>query len=160
MKEMATRLMRRPDKVPSSEAAHIALLFANIAWNECVGLDHARDNYRIIWEAIEVSNPELWNEFKSNDIDGMVDELVRYKKQHLPDDLRRILSCGIPDGKVRVEWIPPVALGVDSKWEMQLYGLVMTGEPKKAAEFLRTTRGMSRVDAAKRVAEVATELGC
>jgi len=33
----------------------------------------------------------------------MIDELVRYKKAHYPDDRRRILTCGIPDGKVCVE---------------------------------------------------------
>jgi len=103
MKEMSERLLRNPDGVPSSEAAHVALLFANVAWNECVGLDHAREGYCNIWETIEAENPELWNEFKSNDIDAMIDELVDYKQKHFPNDRRRILTCGIPEGKVRVE---------------------------------------------------------
>ncbi|MGE3804750.1 MAG: hypothetical protein AB7K24_08775, partial [Gemmataceae bacterium] len=30
--------------------------------------------------AIEADNPELWQELKSNDIDGMIDELMRYKQ--------------------------------------------------------------------------------
>src|SRR5579864_2018909 len=80
--------------------------FKNQAWNESVGLDHARPGYRNVWETIEADNPELWNEFKSNDIDAMIDELVQYKKTHYPDDGRRILTCGIPDGSVRVEWLP------------------------------------------------------
>jgi len=63
MKEMAERLLRHPSEVPSSEAAHVALMFANIAWNECVGLDRAREDYRSAWEPIESENPELWNEF-------------------------------------------------------------------------------------------------
>ena len=37
MKNMSERLLRNPDSVPSSEAAHVALMFANIAWNETVG---------------------------------------------------------------------------------------------------------------------------
>ena len=41
MKEMSERLFRNPAATPSSEAAHVALFFANVAWNECVGLDHA-----------------------------------------------------------------------------------------------------------------------
>jgi hypothetical protein len=45
----------------------------------------------------------LEREFKSNDINAMIDELVRYKKDHHPDDGRRVLTCGILDGKVRVE---------------------------------------------------------
>jgi hypothetical protein len=46
MKEMSEIIFRHPHKVPSSEAAHVALFFANAAWNESVGLDHAREGYR------------------------------------------------------------------------------------------------------------------
>jgi len=42
-------LLRNPAGVPSSEAAHVALLFANVAWNEGVGLDHAREGCRSLW---------------------------------------------------------------------------------------------------------------
>src|SRR3954447_4562102 len=104
LKEMSERLLRSPGGVPSSEAAHVALLFANVAWNEGVGLDHAREGCRHVWETIEAENPALWNEFKSNDINAMIDKLVRYKQDRYPDDGRRILTCGIPDGKIRVEW--------------------------------------------------------
>ena len=159
MQEMSGRLFRNPGGVPSSEAAHVALMFANIAWNETVGLVHARSGYRSAWETIEAENPEMWSEFNSNDVDAMIDELVQYKKTKYPDDRRRILTCGIPDGKVHVEWLNAAVAGVDSQWEMTLYGLVRTGKRKKAIEFLRETRRMSRNDAAKRVAAVAAELG-
>lgn len=159
MKEMSERLLRNPDGIPSAEAAHVALMFANLAWNETVGLDHPRNGYRSAWEMIEAENPEMWSEFKSNDVDNLIDDLVQFKKQHYPDDQRRILSCGIPDGKVRVEWLPEVAPGVNSKWEMNLYGLVKTGEREKAIQFLMETRRMSRNDAAKKVADVAALLG-
>ncbi|NQU26104.1 MAG: hypothetical protein HQ567_32865 [Candidatus Nealsonbacteria bacterium] len=159
MLEMAQSLLRDPAAVPSSEAAHVALFFANVAWNECVGLDHARESYRSVWETIETEKPELWNELKSNDIDGMIDELVEYKKAHYPDDRRRILTCGIPEGSVRVEWLPAAAPGVDVKWEMQLYGLVRTGSREDAIRFLQDTRGMSDSEAAKKVANVAADLG-
>ena len=118
----------------------MALFFANAAWNESVGLTDAREGYRNVWEAIETENPELWNEFKSNDINAMIDDLVQYKKNHYPDDQRRILTCGIPDGNIRVEWLKAAAPGVDSKWEMRLYGLVRTGEREKAIRFLEETR--------------------
>jgi hypothetical protein len=159
MKEMSELLLRDPAATPSSEAAHVALFFANAAWNECVGLDHPREGYRSAWETIEAENPALWNEFKSNHIDGMIDELVKYKKAHYPDDLRRILTCGIPDGNIRVEWLPAAAPGVDVKWETRLYGLVRIGEKEAAICFLRETRGLSRAKAAKQVARVADELG-
>jgi hypothetical protein len=159
MKEMSETLLRDPGGVPSSEAAHVALFFANVAWNESVGLDHAREGYRNVWETIEAENPALWNEFKSSDVNAMIDELIRYKKAHYPDDRRRILTCGIPDGKVRVEWLNPAAPGVDSKWEMQLYGLVRTGQRDKAIRFLQETQQMTRKEASKRVTQIAAELG-
>ena len=159
MKEMSEFLFRSPQNTPSSEAAHVALFFANVAWNECVGLDHARESYRSAWESIEAHNPELWNEFKSNDVDGMIDELVQYKKTHFPNDGRRILTCGIPHDTIRVEWVPAAAPGVDSKWEMQLYGLVRTGERKRAIRFLQKTRKLSRTEAAQQVTKIASDLG-
>ena len=159
MKEMSEQLLRNPSGVPSSEAAHVALMFANIAWNETVGLVHARESYRSTWEEIEAENPEMWSEFKSNDVDAMIDELVRFKEQRYPDDRRRILTCGIPDGKIRVEWLDAVAPGVDTKWEMRLNGLVRSGQRKEAIQFLQETRRMSRNDAAKKVIAIAAELG-
>ena len=160
MQEMAERLIRNPAGAPSSEAVHVALFFANVAWNECVGLDHARDGYRKVWESIEANNPALWNESKSNDIDGMVDELVQYKKAHYPDDRRRILVCGgTPEGNIHVEWLASAAPGVDAKWEMQLYGLVRTGDEEQAIGFLKKTRGMSRAEAKIMVAKCARDLG-
>src|SRR5919202_63892 len=108
---------------------------------------------------IEAENPALWDELKSNDVDAMIDELVRYKEAHYPDDRRRILTCGIPGGKIRVEWLNPAAPGVDSRWEMQWYGLVRTGQKDKAIRFLQATRRMTRSEASERVAQIAAELG-
>jgi hypothetical protein len=159
LKEMFELILRQPNKPPSSEAAEVALFFANAAWNESVGLDGSREGYRHVWETIESDNPELWNEFKSSDINAMIDELVQYKTSHYPDDQRRILTCGIPDGNLRVEWLKAVAPGVDSKWEMRLYGLVRTGQVETAIQFLMETRRLSCNDAAKKVVAVAAELG-
>jgi hypothetical protein len=58
-----------------------------------------------------------------------------------------------------VEWLKAAAPGIDSKWEMRLYGLVRTGEREKAIQFLQETRGISRNQASIRVAQVAAELG-
>lgn len=160
MKEMSETLLRNPGGVPSSEAAHVALLFANVAWNESVGLDHARDGYRNVWERIEADNPALWNEFKTDDIDAMIDGLVQYKAAHDPDDRRRILVCGMAvPGKIHVEWLNPAAPGVDSRWEMRLFGLVRTGAREQAIRFLQETRCLTRQEAAKLVSEVAADLG-
>ena len=93
MKEMSERLFRDPEAAHSPEALHVALFFANLAWNECVGLGAERERTKNVWQAIEAENPNLWDELKSRDIDGMVDELVEYKKAHFPDDQRRILPA-------------------------------------------------------------------
>ena len=159
MKEISELLFREPDKVHSSEAAHVALFFANVAWNETIGLDHAREGYRNIWETIEAEKPDLWNEFKSNDIDGMIDDLVSHKQTHFADDRRRILTCGTVDGKIRVEWLRPAAPGVDVELEMRLYGLVRTGDRQGAIRVLREMCKLSRSEATKRVATIAAELG-
>ena len=57
MKEMSETLLGNPAGVPSSEAAHVALFFANVAWNESVGIDGAREGYRKVWETIEARIP-------------------------------------------------------------------------------------------------------
>jgi len=109
LEEMSKLLLRHPRKVPSAEAAQVALFFANAAWNECVGLTDSREGFRHVWETIEAENPELWNEFKSNDIDAMIDELVEYKAAHYPNDRRRILSAALlRNGFVSNGWDQPL----------------------------------------------------
>ena len=109
-------------------------------------------------EAIEADKPDVWNELKLDDINAMVDDLVEYKKKHYPNDKRRILTCGsTPHGTLRVEWLAPAAPEVDSRWEMELYGLVRTGERKKAIRYLQDTRGISRAEATERVAKIAVQ---
>ena len=160
MKEMMEQLLRDPQGGPSSEASHVALFFANVAWNECIGLGAEREAYRNVWQTIEAEKPDLWDELKSRDIDAMIDELVEYKKAHYPDDRRRILTCGgTPQGTIRVEWLAPAAPGVDAKWETQLYGMVRTGMDKEAVRFLRKTRKMSKGEAMMEVAKIKVKLG-
>ena len=160
MKEMTERLFRNPDIAHSSEALHVALFFANVAWNECVGLGAEREACCNVWQAIEAEKPDLWDELKSKDIDAMIDELVEYKKTHFPDDQRRILTCGgTPQSTIRVEWLPPAAPGVDAKWETQLYGMVKVGLEKQAIRFLKKTRKMSPDKAEMEVAKIRMKLG-
>jgi hypothetical protein len=160
MKEMMEQLLRDPKAIPSSEALHVALFFANVAWNECVGLGAEREACCNVWQAIEAEKPDLWDELKSRDIDAMIDELVEYKKAHFPDDWRRILTCGGTSHEtIRVEWLPPAAPGTDVKWETQLYGMVRAGLEKKAIRFLKKTRKMSPDEAEMEVAKIRMQLG-
>jgi hypothetical protein len=159
LKEMSEQLLRNPATVPSATAVQFGLMLANFAWNETVGLGGPREGYRSAWETIEADNPEVWSELESNDVDAMIDELVRYKKKYYPDDDRRILSCGFIDGKVRVDWLAAAAPGVDSQWEMRLYGLVRSGQREKAVKFVQETLCLSRNEAASKVAAAAAQLG-
>jgi hypothetical protein len=159
LKKMSESVLRNPGHPASPEATVVALMFANFAWNETVGLVHDRQTYHPAWAKIEAENPQLWSELKSNDADALIDELVEFKKQNHPDDRRRILACGMLDGKVRVEWLPRAAPGVDSQWEMRLHGLVRTGKLKEAVRFLQETSGMSRDDAETKVAAIAATFG-
>ena len=159
MLEMSDRLMLDPDATHSSEARHVALFFANLAWNECIGLGVEREQTKNIWQAIEDENPKLWDELKSRDIDAMIDELVEYKNTRFPNDRRRILTCGGTDhSTIRVEWLPPAAPGMDSKWEMQLYGMVRSGMGEEAVRFLKKTRGVSSTEAKIQVAKIVRDL--
>ncbi len=125
-----------------------------------LGLDAERERTKNVWQTIEAENPKLWDELKSRDIDAMIDELVKYKKAHFPDDRRRILTCGgTAQSTIRVEWLAPAAPGVDVKWETQLYGLVRTGAADEAVRFLRKTRKMSVTEARMKVAEIRIQLG-
>ena len=160
MIEMSERLFHDAGAAHSTEAVYVSLFFANLAWNECVGLGGDRERTKNIWQTIEAENPELWDELKSRDIDAMIDELVEYKKAHFSDDQRRILACGgTSRSTVRVEWLPPAAPGVDVKWETNLYGLVRGGFEEEALRFLKKTRGMSAVEARMMVTKIATDLG-
>jgi hypothetical protein len=108
MKEMSEQLFRDPDGAHTPDALHVALFFANLAWNECVGLGAEREGTKNVWQTIEAENPDLWDELKSRDINAMIDELVEYKKAHFPDDQRRILLCGgTPHTTIHVEWLEP-----------------------------------------------------
>ena len=104
-------MIRNPKAAHSSEAVHVALFFANLAWNECVGLgaEGADQEHLAVHRSRE---PETLGRIEVEDIDGMVDELVEYKKAHFPDDQRRILACGGTDhSTIRVEWLPPCPWG-------------------------------------------------
>jgi hypothetical protein len=159
LKEMAEQLLRNPEGDISSEAMHVALMFANFAWNEAVGLNHAREGYRSAWEMIERENPDMWGEFKSRDVNAMIDDLVKYKNRHFAGDGRRILTCGIPNGNIHVEWLPPVEPGVDSKAEMHLYGLVRTGRRDEAIRFAQQTLKAPRKIAEEMVTMAAATFG-
>ena len=109
IKEMSLTVLCEPDLVPSSEAAHAALLFAHVAWNRATDLKTPSPDYRSLVRQFEASNPGLWNELKSSDAEALVTRLTAYKQAHYPNDHRQIVVCGMRGDNVRVEWMDPPA---------------------------------------------------
>ena len=110
IKEMSLTVLCEPDLVPSTEAAHAALLFTHVAWNRATDLKAPVPDYRPLVRQFEASNPGLWNELKSPNADELVTRLTAYKQVHHPNDHRQIVVCGMRGDNVRVEWIDaPVA---------------------------------------------------
>jgi len=102
MKELALVSFRDPQTVPSSEAAHVALLLAHVAWNRALGND-IRD-YRKLLKVFLRSNPNLWSELCSCDTETLIETMRKAKEKSYPVDRRVVVVCGMREGNVRVEW--------------------------------------------------------
>ncbi|WP_300458641.1 hypothetical protein [Desulfobacula sp.] len=104
LKEMALTVLKEPYAIPSSEAAHAALLLSHAAWNRSIGqIFHDKDCQPILQE-FEKSRPGFWSELKTKDWKSLVDDLMNYKKQHFSHDKRIVVVCGMRDHNVHVEW--------------------------------------------------------
>jgi hypothetical protein len=108
IKEMALRLLRTPDDVPSAAAAEAALLLASAAWNSAVGDNGLRDRHREMLNRVDGNRGEAWAELVCSDSGRLIDELVEYKRAYFPNDDRRIITIGMsPEGKLQVQWVYP-----------------------------------------------------
>ncbi len=105
IKELLLTIFNQPEAVPSSEAAHAALLFAHVAWNRSGTAGTPDVGYRPMLREFEASNPRLWDELKSSDAEVLIRELAAYKHAHHPSDHRHVVVCGMRGNNVRVEWI-------------------------------------------------------
>ena len=103
-KEMALTLLVDPESEPSSEAAGAALLLSHVAWQRANGDDITAKMFHSVLAEIQKSKPDFWKELKSSDRDGLIAELIVYKKLNYPGDKRKVVACGTYDNKVRVEW--------------------------------------------------------
>jgi len=102
IKELAFLSLRNPHAIPSSEAAHAALLFAQVAWNRELG--HDTPDYRELLNVFLRSNPNLWSELRSRDTEEMIEIMRKAKKQRYPMDRRVIVVSGMREQNVHVEW--------------------------------------------------------
>jgi len=106
IKEMALRLLKEPETVPSIPAVECALVLATAAWNSALGEPVLRNKHRDLLAKFDWDGASPWPELRSSDTDEMIAELVAYKKANYPDDDRRIVAAGLsPEGKVQVHWL-------------------------------------------------------
>jgi len=103
LKELALSSLRDPAAPPSSEAAHAALLFANVGWNRALG--HPGGGYSEVLREFVKEHPSLWLELRSTDPEKLIEAAQRAKLEKYPEDRRIVLRCGIPENeRIEVEW--------------------------------------------------------
>jgi hypothetical protein len=83
-------------------------MLASVAWNKAIGNILLGDLHRKAIEQIDWSGVTPWAELRSEDMDQLIPELVRQKREHYPNDVRRIVATQMsPEGNVRVHWTEP-----------------------------------------------------
>jgi len=102
LKAMAESVLLSPGVTASDEAAHAALLLAHVAWNRSLG--HNLADYRSFLLQLGASRPSFWQEFASRDPETLIARLIAFKTKSHPTDRRIVLMCGIPGGRIHVEW--------------------------------------------------------
>jgi hypothetical protein len=158
VKELAESVFRDPRAVPSSAAAHMALLLVHVAWNRALGQPLPEAQYRPMLEELEHTNPELWNELAENDVERTVDRLMALKQARYPQDDRLIQVCGMRGGNVHVEWYEGEdvreADAIATQHLARALELVMSGEDAAAVRHLCRTAGMSPREARQQVGKL------
>ena len=108
IKEMALRLLKKPDAGSSEPASMAILMLAGAAWNRAIGDDGMREEHRQLIDQIDWEDVKPWAELRTADTEQLIAELVEYKREHYPNDLRRVVATEVSsEGKVQVHWTPP-----------------------------------------------------
>jgi len=106
LKEMAKRLLKQPDGVPSAIGAEIAPMLAAAAWNFALGDPGLRNRHREVIRNFESLGIPPCRKLRSRDTEKLLDQLVEYKQAHYPDDYRKVVKTMITaKNTVHVEWI-------------------------------------------------------
>jgi hypothetical protein len=106
-KEMAMTVLKKPNSIPSSEAAHAALLLSHVAWNRSIGQVFNHNDCESLLREFEKSRPKFWTELKTRNWEALVDDLISYKKQHYPTDNRIVVVCGMREDNIHIDWQHP-----------------------------------------------------
>jgi hypothetical protein len=107
IKEMAVRLLKEPDGIPTEPAMMAALVLAGIAWSAANGEDEVEPQIQRL-KQLDWEGTTPWAELRSDNPNTLIAELVKYKRDNFPNDLRRIVATEMtPEGNVRVHWTEP-----------------------------------------------------
>lgn len=107
MIKLGQGVLKNPNGIPSSEAAHAVLFLSNIAWNrEVMGKDsYTSKQIQMVIEVFERSNCKFWKELKSRNLEELIQGLRQFKRKYYPDDNRIVKSCGTNErGNIQVIW--------------------------------------------------------
>lgn len=108
IKQMAQRLLKDPEAGSSEPATMAVLILASAAWNCAIGDNLMREKHRELIDQIDWQGVTPWEELRSSDTEQLIAELVDYKREHYPNDLRRVVATEMtPEGNVRVHWTEP-----------------------------------------------------
>ena len=108
IKEMALRLLKDPEAGSSEPAMTAILMLAGAAWNSAIGDKVMREKHRELIDQIDWEDVTPWEELRSCDTEQLIAELVDYKRERYPNDLRRVVATEMsPEGNVQVYWDKP-----------------------------------------------------
>ena len=99
IKEMAQQLLKDPEAGSTEPATMAALILAGTAWNSAIGDNLMREKHREIIDQIDWDGVTPWEELSGSDTDRLIAELVDYKRERFPNDLRRVVATEMsPEG--------------------------------------------------------------
>ena len=89
---------------PPPEIAYLAIILAQIAWNQSVTGETPPDALKMVRE-VWLKNPDAWSQFKLARPESLIAEMVVEKHRLFPNDFRPVLSCTMTrDGRIRAKW--------------------------------------------------------
>ena len=100
---VAQTILKNPAN-PPAEIAYLSVLLAHAAWNEALGLNAPASSLDML-HRFETANPSVWKQFKPQNVETALANLISAKKEIYPDDCREILKCRMtPEGRIKAEW--------------------------------------------------------
>jgi len=104
--DMAMQCLKHK-KYAHSEVVHPLVFLAHVAWNrDTKSPDYLEEVYRKELNKFPVPKHIMKRQLISRNWDDILERMIKYKKDHFPEDKRIITVCGYtPRETFRVEWV-------------------------------------------------------